>query len=105
MPVHAVLGLAMLAATWSNARGLARIPVPARLKRISKAAAGFAFFQLIVGLALGAVAHFAPDYAGVSSILRGAHVVGALAILAQTSSLATGYDMWEDKEFSESISV
>jgi hypothetical protein len=98
MPVHAALGLAMLAVTWSNARNLAALPVPARLNRISKAAAGFALFQLIIGLALGILAHFAPGYAGVSLGLRGAHVVGALVILAQTSSLATGYDMWEEKE-------
>jgi hypothetical protein len=105
MPVHALLGLAMLAVTWSNARGLAALPVPARLKRIGNAAAGFAFFQLIVGLALGVLAHFASGYAGVSTGLRGAHVVGALAILAQTSSLATGYDMWEEKEFGETPSA
>jgi hypothetical protein len=27
------------------------------------------------------------------------HVICALAILAQASSVATAYDMWEDKEF------
>jgi len=105
VPVHAVLGIALLVATWSNVRSLAVLPVPSRLKRISRAAAGFALFQLIVGLALGAVAHFAADLAIVSGILRGAHVVGALAILAQSSSLATGYDMWEEKEFGETRSM
>jgi hypothetical protein len=105
MPVHALLGVAMLAVTWSNVRNLGNLPVPPRLSRISKAAAGFAVFQLVVGLTLGAVAHFAPNLIIVSNILRGAHVVGALAILAQSSSLATGYDMWEEKEFGDASSA
>ena len=98
-PIHAVLGLGLLAATWTNARQLTRLPVPSRLKRISKAAAGFAVFQLISGIALSAVAQLASNLTIVAQLLQGAHVVCALAILAQSSSVATAYDMWEEKEF------
>ena len=98
-PIHAVLGLGMLAVTWTNARQLAALPVPSRLKHISKVAAGFAAFQLISGLALGAIAHLASNLTIVMHVLRGAHVVSALAILAQSSSVATAYDRWEEKEF------
>ena len=98
IPVHVLLGIALLVATQSNARSLAALPVPDRLKRISKVAAGIAIFQLICGLALGGVMHFAPDLNTVAMILRGIHIVCALAILSQSSSLATGYDMWEEKE-------
>jgi hypothetical protein len=98
-PIHAVLGLGMLAVTWTNARQLAVLPVPSRLKHISKVAAGFAAFQLISGLALGAIAHLASNLTIVAHVLRGAHVVSALAILSQSSSIATAYDMWEEKEF------
>ncbi len=101
LTVHALLGLAMVVVTLSNARNLGALPVPPRLKRISKVTAGFALFQAVVGLALGAVLHLAPDLPVVDPVLRGAHVVSALAILAQASSVATAYDMWEEKEFGE----
>ena len=97
--IHIVLGLAMLVITQSNARRLAALPVPSRLKRISKATAGFAIFQIAAGLTLGAVMLLAPGLHMVTIVLRGAHVVSALAILAQASSVATAYDMWEEKEF------
>ena len=103
VPIHVLLGIAMLVMTQANARSLAALPVPPRLKRISKAAAGFAIFQIVAGLALGAVMHFAPNLPMVPTVLRGAHDVCALALLAQSSSLATGYDMWEEKEFGGSI--
>ena len=99
LPIHALTGIALLFVTQLNARSLQALPVPARLKRISRAAAGFAIFQLAVGLPLGAVMHLAPTLPFVSPVLRGLHVVAALAMLAKTSSLATGHDMWEGKEF------
>jgi hypothetical protein len=97
--IHVVLGLILLVITQSNARRLAALPVPSRLKRISKATAGFAIFQIAAGLALGAVMTLTPGFYIVTILLRGAHVVSALAILAQASSVATAYDMWEEKEF------
>jgi hypothetical protein len=101
LSAHVVLGLAMLVITLSNARSLQALPVPVRLKRISRATAGFAVFQIICGLAFGAMMHLLPDLPVVAPALRVAHVVCALAILAQASSLATAYDMWEEKEFHE----
>ena len=100
-PIHGLLGLAMLFATVSNARRLASMSVPARLKRISKVTAGFAVFQVVFGAALGVVMHLFPGIPYASPVLQGAHIVCALAILAQASSLATAYDMWEEKEFEE----
>lgn len=100
-PVHALLGLLMLVVTAANAKSLAALAVPDRLKRISKATVGFAIFQLATGLALGAITHFAPDLPYVATVLFGIHLVCALAILAQASSVATAYDMWEEKEFQE----
>jgi hypothetical protein len=99
LPLHVLLGVAMLAMTQLNMRQLAALPVPDRLKRVSKVTAGFALFQIVSGLALGALGHFALTLSSVFSVIRGIHVVCALAILAQTSSVATGYDMWEEKEF------
>jgi hypothetical protein len=101
IPVHVLLGVLLLIIAQSNTRKLAALPVPDRLKRISKAVAGFAIFQLVLGFAMGGVMHLAPNLHVVAIILRGIHIVCALAILAQSSSLATGYDMWEEKEFGE----
>jgi hypothetical protein len=98
-PIHIILGVAMLLLTIANARKLGTLPVPDRLKRISKVTAGFAAFQVLCGLALGAVTHLAPSHTVVISIIYGAHIVCALAILSQSSSVATAYDMWEEKEF------
>ncbi len=100
-PIHALLGLVMLFATISNARRLASMPAPSRLKRISKVIAGFAAFQVVFGAALGLVLHFSSGIPYITPVLHGAHIVCALAVLAQTSSLATAYDMWEEKEFEE----
>ena len=99
LPLHALLGLMMLVITQSNARKLALMSVPDRLKRISKVTAGFAVFQLIAGMALGGIMHWFPNLPVISSVLRGVHVVAALTILAQASSVATAYDMFEEKEF------
>ncbi len=96
--LHALVGLGVLAMTFSNARRLAAVPAPERLKRISKVTALIAAFQAGCGLALGAVTHLFPALPVVGSVLHGAHVVCALAILAQAASVATGHDMWEEKE-------
>jgi hypothetical protein len=98
-PVHLLLGLILLVRTQINARSLAALAVPARLQRVSKVTAGFAIFQLVCGLALGGVSHLVHGVPFVLPVLRGIHVVCSLAILAQASSVATAYDMWEEKEF------
>lgn len=96
--VHGLLGIMMLALTFDNARRLAALPVPPRLQRVSRVTVRFAGFQLAVGVGLGALAHLAPTLPVIGTVLRVAHVASALAILAQASSVATGYDMWEEKE-------
>jgi hypothetical protein len=97
--LHAALGAALLAMALGNARRLATLRVPPRLQRVSRATAGFAVFQLACGLALGAAVHHLPDLPLVASALRVAHLVAGLTILAQASSVATAYDMWEDREY------
>jgi hypothetical protein len=99
LEAHILLGLAMVVVTLINVKRLAALPAPERLKRISKVTAGFSVFQLIAGLALGGAAHWAPNLLHLSPLFRVIHAVCALAILAQASSVATAYDMWEEKEF------
>ena len=100
-PIHVALGILMLFMTITNARRLAVLPVPARLKRISKTMAGIASFQAVCGVAFGGVKHMLPDVPVVGTALQVAHIVCALALVAQSGSLATGYDMWEEKETGE----
>lgn len=99
LSVHVVLGLLLLFVTLGNAKRLGALQVPDRLKRISKVIAGFSAFQLIAGLVLGGIMHLAPQIPYAAPVLHGIHIVCALAILSQASSVATGYDMWEEKEF------
>lgn len=96
--VHLLLGLGVVLLTRANAQRLASMPVPARLQRVSKVSANLAVFMAVCGVALGAVTHVAPNLPVVGAALRALHVVCALAILAQVSSVATGHDMWEEKE-------
>jgi len=97
-PIHALLGLGLLALTISNARRLAGLAVPPRLQRVSRVTSRIALVQVIIGMVLGGVTHFAPGLPVVRPAMIAIHVVCALAILAQTASVATGYDMWEEKE-------
>jgi uncharacterized membrane protein len=94
-----LIGVVLLLAAQANSRKLQALGVPERLKRISKVIAVFSLFQLVLGAALGVLAHFAPTMVVVSTIVKSMHVVIALAMLAQSASVATGYDMWEEKEF------
>jgi hypothetical protein len=98
-PIHLVLGLVLLVLTQINRKQLTALPVPDRLKRICKVTAGLVVFQIISGLAMGAVLRFAPSFSGAYPAIRISHIVCALAVLAQASSVATAYDMLEEKEF------
>lgn len=96
--LHVLLGVAVLALTQANARALARKAVPERLRRISAATARIAIAQAVLGLALGGLEHLdLPPI--VLTLVAAFHLVLALTILAQASSTATAYDMWEEKEF------
>ena len=96
--VHGVVGVVVFALTRANAKMLDMAPVPDRLKRISKAVALLAAVQGVLGLGLGALHAWPAAPWLIHAILDGAHVFLSLAILAQSSSLATGYDMWEEHE-------
>lgn len=70
---------------------------PDRIKRILKTILGFAAFQAILGILLFInLRYFSIPLMDYSDFL---HLVISLAVIAQASSAATGYDMWEEKEF------
>ncbi|MGD0175211.1 MAG: hypothetical protein ABSC50_00095 [Candidatus Bathyarchaeia archaeon] len=98
---HVVLGLAILAlAHYDNAQ-IRKTDAPVRLKRIVKATAILATFQIILGVILYANLRLSVNVPLVS-VISFLHLVAALAIITQAASVATAYDMWEEREYTAS---
>ncbi len=100
---HLGLGLVILALAHYNSAKIKKTEAPNRLKRIAKSTAILATIQVILGLVLYTGLRFNLDIP-LLSIVSFLHVVTALAIITQASSVATAYDMWEEKEFAASKS-
>jgi hypothetical protein len=92
--LHFVVGLTVLGLAIVNCRGLGRTSAPARVKRISKVIPGMATFDGLLGIPLYLLSEGTIRWA--TNLL---HLIVAVAIIAQASSVATAYDMWEEKEF------
>jgi len=91
--IHSLLGVLIVILAFYNVSMISKTEAPDRIKRILKATAGMATFQGILGIAL-----YLNIMVG-SGIIEFLHLVISLTIIAQASSAATGYDMWEEKEF------
>ena len=98
---HTALGLVILALAHYDNVQIKKTTAPNRLKRIAKSTAILATIQPILGLILllNLVLRLSIPMIGVVGFL---HLVTALAIITQASSVATAYDMWEDKEYTSS---
>jgi len=92
--LHFAVGLAVLALAIMNYRSLMNTSAPDRVKRISRVIPGMAAFDGLLGIPLYVFTDGTTHWA--INIL---HLAVALAIIAQASSTATAYDMWEEKEF------
>jgi hypothetical protein len=92
--LHFVIGLAVLVLAIMNYRGLKGTSAPDRLKRISKTIPAMAVFDGLLGIPL-----FVFTEGTVHWAINLLHLIISLAIITQASSLATAYDMWEEKEF------
>ncbi len=97
--LHVLLGVGIVALAFVNANNLAATPAPARVKRIAKALFGMS----AAGAAFGVLLYYniSPSLFG---WLQGGpiymlHIMMALAIVTQAASIATSYDMWEEKEY------
>jgi heme A synthase len=77
-----------------------RTKAPNRLKRIARANAVLATVQPILGIILVVNVALSVGIPFVS-VVKFLHLVIALAIITQASSLATAYDMWEEKEYTK----
>ena len=98
---HVILGLVILGLAHYDNVQIKKTEAPDRLKRTAKATAILATIQPVFGIILLANLMLIMSFplAGVVSFL---HLITALAIITQASSVATAYDMWEEKEFTKS---
>jgi len=96
--LHVLLGLIILGLAHYDSAKLKRTAAPDRLKRIAKSTAILATFQIILGLILYANARLNVSIPLVDVVVF-LHLVTALAIITQASSVATAYDMWEEHEY------
>lgn len=98
LPVHAVLGAAILGLAFQVRRLVRSTQCPDRIKRITRITLYLAVFQVALGVVLAAAVVL--SLAGLLvTFIAFVHVVNALAIITQASSSATAFDMWEEKEF------
>lgn len=98
---HVALGLVILALAHFNNARIKKTYAPGRLKRICKSTAILATFQIILGIVLYANLRLGFSIPLVS-VISFIHLVTSLAIITQAASVATAYDMWEEREYSPS---
>jgi hypothetical protein len=97
---HALVGLIILGVAHYNNVSIKKTEAPGRLKRTAKATAVLASVQAILGVTLYAGFMFMLDIPStIVFAITLVHLVIALAIITQASSVATAYDMWEEHEF------
>jgi hypothetical protein len=96
--LHIVIGIVVIGLASTAFRLVRKTACPDRIKRISKTTAILGGVQGVLGVILYALIYYNASIT-LQDIVLLLHVVIALAIIAQASSAATAFDMWEDKEF------
>jgi len=91
--IHAVLGILVVAFAFRNKLAVTKTTAPARLKRIASAMAGISIMAAVTGILLAI-----PPLQFLDVVWRVLHIMAITAITAQSASVATAYDMWEEKE-------
>jgi hypothetical protein len=101
---HALLGLIILGLAHYNNVSIKKTEAPGRLKRTAKATAVLASIQAVLGVTLyGGIMLGLGIPSAVIFAISLIHLVIALAIITQASSVATAYDMWEEHEFTPPV--
>ena len=91
---HAVIGIIIIMITVHNRQALQATAAPERIKRIAKVMIGMSIFAGVTGLLLGA-----PLHGWVHGLVKFLHITAISALFTQSSSVATTFDMWQEKEF------
>jgi len=99
--LHAGVGAAVVAWAFLNFRAVRATRAPGRTKRTAAAtfgiSVGMAGLGILLWLGVEAGASALGGFAG--DAVAFAHLLLALAIVTQAASTATGFDMWEEREF------
>lgn len=95
---HTTLGLVILALAHYDNMQIKKASAPNRLKRIAKSTAILATIQPIFGVIILVNLMLKLDIPLIGAITF-LHLITALAIITQAASVATAYDMWEEKEY------
>jgi len=100
--LHAVLGVLVVFVTYANRTALRDSTAPGRIKRIAAATFQISIAMVVLGVLLllnvGAGLTVLPGVSVWDGIIF-LHLLLALAVITQTASVATSYDMWEEHEF------
>ncbi|UCD93001.1 MAG: hypothetical protein JSV43_03560 [Methanobacteriota archaeon] len=98
--IHLLVGIGMLVLAQWNVMRLDKTNAPDRIKRICKATRAMIVIMGIFGL----LSYLSLEYRfnidiPFTEFIAFVHLVLALTVIAQASSVATSYDMWEEKEY------
>lgn len=94
--LHIILGIVIVIVAGYNANELQKTEAPDRIKRVARAAFGMSIASAITGMIRAPMID--SDYLCFISFI---HILVTIAMITQASSVATAYDMWEDKEFEQ----
>ena len=97
--LHAVIGIVVVVLANYVYFLVRRTACPGRIKRIARVTAIMSFIQIVFGAVLYESIALAFSSSTLFEITLFFHVLIAVAIVAQASSAATAFDMWERKEF------
>ena len=101
--LHAGVGGAVVVWSFFNVRAVRATRAPGRTKRTVAATFAIAVLMIVLGLLLWFGVGSGANVLGVSvdEGIGVLHLIGALAIVTQAASTATGFDMWEEREFEQ----
>jgi hypothetical protein len=94
--VHGILGILIVLLAFFNRKTIASTTCPPRIKRIAKASVSMSVAAALSGIALAS-----PLDPLALTIFKAIHITVAMALFAQSASVATSFDMWGTKEFGE----
>jgi hypothetical protein len=97
--LHTVIGIVVVVLANYVYFLVRRTACPGRIKRIARVTAIMSFIQIVFGAVLYESIALAFSSSTLFEITLFFHVLIAVAIVAQASSAATAFDMWERKEF------
>ena len=96
--LHLIVGIGVISLSIYVFTMVRKTGCPDRIKRITRATAILGIFQGLLGIPLYLSLRFTISLP-LQNIILFAHLITGIAIISQSSSSATAFDMWEQKEF------